>query len=145
MASEFINYEVAKRFIKNSEKVMHKMVFEYAGLSDKEANILFDRFVDDKTQKEVAEKLGITTSRVSQIEHMALNKLYNTLRICAYATEYSGLGTMNKEQNVITPSFMNGELSGPEELIIESSVARARVAQILQKINAGESDALKGN
>lgn len=39
----------------------------------------------------------------------------------------------------IMHSFMNGGLQTPEELIVESSVARARIAQILKKNNVGES------
>ena len=91
MDAGFMIYEAPKNFIRNSDKVLQRTLFKYAELSDREVNIMHDRFVDHKTQKEVAIKLGLTPSRVSQLEHIALSKLYHTLKTCDAMIGLSGL------------------------------------------------------
>lgn len=61
-----------------------KMYESLPALADREREVLCKRFGlpngDERTQREIAQELGISRSYVSRIEHRALGKLYENMR-----------------------------------------------------------------
>ena len=56
-----------------NEKMLLKQSF--MALTDKERAILKARFYLDKTQMQIAEKLGVSQAQVSRLEKLALKKM----------------------------------------------------------------------
>ncbi|MGI6037246.1 MAG: RNA polymerase sporulation sigma factor SigE [Limnochordia bacterium] len=68
--------------IKHIEEQTDRIILERAltKLTDREKRIVKERFVKEKTQKEVADLLGISQSYISRLEKKILRKLYKEIK-----------------------------------------------------------------